>query len=308
MIAEKAVNGRPALTLEELRAFMRPAPWRAFAGVLRVYGLLIGTIAGALWLGGVWLIPAILLIAALQHALSILQHEAVHGLICPNRKWNDFIGAWVLSYPIGFTMAYRTTHFGHHRNLGEDTADPDAHIYAPFPMSRKEFFKKMILAFSGIEACRQFLRGGTATTAASVISRVKALGGVVLVQGIILAGFVLAGHPLHYILLWLVPLVTLAKGFTYLRSVAEHLIRIDAVPSSATRIRTFQSSLFERFFLAPLNFHIHAEHHWYPQVPYSRLPTLRRVLKTRAGYEQGTEQAKSYLSVLWNAIQPHPTV
>jgi fatty acid desaturase len=282
---------RPVLSPEELKMLSARVPWRAMLGIARVYGLLILTIGLALTFGGWWMVPAFVIVAALQHAISILQHEAVHGLLFHSHRLNDVVGRYLLSYPIGFSMDYRIVHFAHHRHLGQE-ADPDLHNYRPFPASPRKVWLKIIRECSGWGAVMQFLGRGASTSGAR-----SRLVGVAAAQFVILGLFFIAGHPFAYLWLWLLPLVTLAKGFAQLRNLAEHFIREDA-PIGSERLRTFQSSPFERFFLAPLNFHYHAEHHWYTTVPYYNLPALRAVLRTREGYKEHAAWTPGYLWVL----------
>lgn len=287
------VGHMPELSREELLRVCKRNRYRATLAILRVYGLLIFIIGAAIALGGWWLIPAIILIGGLQHAVSILQHEAVHGLLYRSRKVNDFIGAFLLSYPIGFTMKYRAQHFAHHRDLGAES-DPDRSNYLPFPAHPKRLIKKVLLDFSGYSSITQVLRGESGGGSGLIWAFVAQI----LVFGI----FVSVGAPYHYFYLWLLPLLTVTKGFAQIRNMAEHLHRED-VRGPTERVRTFKSSVLERYFLAPLNFHYHAEHHWYPMVPYYNLPELRRILQKHPEFTHYTEVAPNYLSVIRRAAK-----
>ncbi len=300
-MADIDILKRPALTSEEMKRLSQRNGWRATFGILRIYGSIFLVTMLALWLGSWWVIPAIVLVAALQHGISILQHEAVHGLLYSDHRMNDVVGSLLLSYPIGFSLDYRITHFAHHRNLGTDM-DPDYANYKPFPAARGDFLKKVLREFSGYGAVFQFFRAGPSSSGGR-----SHLFQIACAQGIIFLLFYTVGHPFLYFFLWLLPLVTLTKGFTQFRNIAEHLIRPNAAPGTE-RLRTFRSSLMERFFFAPLNFHYHAEHHWYTNIPYHQLPALRRVLRERAGYHEFAEFSTSYLSVLMRAIRHEPKV
>src|SRR3989344_4972022 len=139
---------RPVLSSEELKRLSERNDWRSLVGIIRVFVLLALVIAIALSLGGWWMIPAFVFVAGLQHALSILQHESVHGLLFRSHRLNDVIGTVHLSYPIGFSLAYRAVHFAHHRHLGEPE-DPDLYNYRPFPASRGTVLRKIIRECSG---------------------------------------------------------------------------------------------------------------------------------------------------------------
>ncbi len=292
---------RPALATEELRAFSERRPWRATLGIIRVFGLLVFVIAAALQGGGWWMVAAFPLVAALQHAISILQHEAVHGLLFRNHRLNDVVGRFLLSYPIGFSLDYRLVHFAHHRHLGAE-ADPDLPNYRPFPAHRGVLIRKILRECSGWGAIIQFF-GSTGRTSGGRSRLVP----IAVTQVVILLVFVWAGHPAAYLWLWLLPLVTLAKGFAQLRNIAEHAVRVGA-PAGTERLRTFGSSRLERFFLAPLNFNYHAEHHWYTNVPYYHLPRLRAALRQRPGYREYAEWSPGYFATLRRLIQTPASV
>lgn len=287
---------RPTLSPVEMQRFARKDPTRSTLAIIRVYALLVGVTAAGIAYGGWAVVLAFPFVAALQHALSILQHEAVHGLLYRNHRLNDFIGAYFLSYPIGFSMDYRLTHFAHHRWLGE-VEDPDLPNYRPFPADRKTMMRKALHEFTGIGAVKQFF--GSSATSSGARPHLFRIGAA---QAVIFFFFYLAGQPLMYFALWLLPLVTLTKGFTQFRNLAEHLIRPNS-PRVNERLRTFQSSFLERFFFAPLNFNYHAEHHWFTNVPYYRLPALRKLLRERiADYSEYAEWTPSYVSAWKEAI------
>lgn len=288
------MNILPKLENEELKLLYKKQWLRPLLGILRVYTLLILVIAIAINLGGFWLIPAIVIIGALQHAMSILQHEAVHTLLFPNKKINEFVGTYLISYPIGFSLDYRKVHLNHHRYLGTES-DPDETNYRDFPNTKSALIKKIIFEFSGLSALKQFL--GSNSNGASQGHFI----GIALTQFIIFCIFFLVKSPFLYFVLWLIPLVTVTKGLAQIRNLAEHLVRKEPI-SGAERIRTFKSSRVERFFLAPFNFNYHAEHHWYPMVPYYNLPSLRKIIKDRDGYKEGTEWSESYIKTIKQAV------
>lgn len=297
----------PELTRDEFKMLTKRKEWRGVLGALRVYALIIVIIAAtmaAINVYGWWWVTilAVPLIGALQHALSILLHEAVHSLFFKNKKLNDFVGNILFGYPIGFSLDYRSVHFPHHTFLGTDD-DPDMVNYRDFPAPRTRLIKKILTDFSGIGAVLQFLNfTPSENTATKKPSGKKAhLLGIVLTQLFIFALFILSGFWWLYFFLWIGPLVTVAKGLAQLRNLAEHLLRTNA-PDGAERIRTFTSNRVERFFIGPLNFNYHAEHHWYPMIPYYNLPKARAILRDRPGYREEAEWCGSYLGVIRQAV------
>jgi fatty acid desaturase len=61
------------------------------------------------WLG------AALLFSLLGNTVFSLLHEAVHGVLHPDRRWNEWLGRWLAAFfPTGLGFQ-RAVHLGHHR-------------------------------------------------------------------------------------------------------------------------------------------------------------------------------------------------
>src|SRR5262249_26017256 len=73
-----------------------------------------------------WFYPlSCLIIATRQHALGVLSHDAVHYSLLRNKQWNDFVGDWLLAFPLFISIyGYRRQHFAHHRYTSLKN-DPD---------------------------------------------------------------------------------------------------------------------------------------------------------------------------------------
>ena len=74
---------------------------------------------------------------------AILGHEAAHRLLFSNRRANDLIGRWGLSYPafVPFDL-YRRSHFAHHKDeMGPN--EPDLNLYLGYPITRASMRRKL---------------------------------------------------------------------------------------------------------------------------------------------------------------------
>ena len=95
-------------------------------------------IGGAVWIDQWWsYLIAFVLMGPLYARFAILMHEAAHKLLFTNKRWNDWIGKWVVAYPV-FTpvQLYRRVHFAHHKDeFGPD--EPDMAFYSPYPCTRR---------------------------------------------------------------------------------------------------------------------------------------------------------------------------
>jgi fatty acid desaturase len=57
-------------------------------------------------------------------------------------------------------------------------------------------------------------------------------------------------------------------------------------------------------FVLPRNVGFHLEHHWYPSVPFYRLPELHRLLMAREGFKQHAVIGRSLTASLSECVRP----
>jgi len=111
---------------ERLRALRTPSIPRFLLAVLFNYAVIALTISLCV-ISGSWLawLPAIIIIAARQHALLVLMHEGAHRSISKDRNLNDLLSDMLCGAPLLVsTRSYRTVHLTHHQNLNT-AEDPD---------------------------------------------------------------------------------------------------------------------------------------------------------------------------------------
>jgi fatty acid desaturase len=260
-------------------------------------------VALAVWIPGpLTLVAAFVLIGGLQHHLSIVHHEAVHHLLFASHRWNDVIGC-LAAYPVGFTMAYRRQHFDHHNLLGTDR-DPDLPNYRAYPATLSVLLLAIAKDLSGISAVTQFMRQcrQSPTTQASSSTSRRDLVGLVVAQLAVLGAFWGIGYPTLYVTLWLLPLATLAKTLTHLRNIARHAQMRDVGDPELSRYRTTRVGPIERFLFAPMNFNYHAEHHFYPMIPWHNLPEAHRLLSSQPAYADVVELERGVLRFIFRKV------
>lgn len=293
-----------------LRRFARPNPWRWLLGAAQEW-----TVIGlTLWACNQWphwwlWIPAIFVIGTRQHGLGILAHEGVHFLVSRNRFWNDFLANALASYPITYPVSgYRTMHLKHHRLL--DTAeDPErASIdYYPkewsFPISKRYWYWLLARDLSGVYQKPLFdlshyiwhVPGGN----------LPHILGIACYHGAIIALAVKTGYLWTYLLLWILPLVTVALMCFRIRTAAEHSgiyagerrYHRETVDTLATT-RTVTGCPLVRFLFAPHNMSYHIEHHLYPVVPVFRLKALHEVLLDDPRFKSKAHVTEGYQNLV----------
>ena len=281
---------------EDLR---RIPSWRNALTVVLLYALTIGVVAFAVWVNHpvVWIL-AFLAMGPVIARYNILMHEAAHRLLFANRKLNDFVGRWLLGYPVFAPIdLYRRGHMAHHREeFGP--SEPDMPLYSGYPIKRDSMRRKLTrdaLGITGFKLMRGLARGLRAPSATVRRQAWSILGTQVVILGL----FTLAGHPWLYLFLWLLPDLTVWRVMNRLRSIAEH----GGMRASEDRRNTTHSvrqSWAVRLTIVPYNTGWHLAHHVDSGIPFRKLPAYHAELAA-SGYVQPALEYSSYRA-LWRAL------
>jgi len=296
---------RKALPKEVVQGLTRRSPWKASAAVLHDAAVIAAAIAVALyfWPNPLVIAIAVFIIGTRQHALFVIAHDAAHYLLYERRGLNDLVGRACASVQ-GLSMCtYRVIHRLHHNNLyGE--LDPDTALHGGYPRGKAYLVKKLLKDLSGLTAWKTyayFLGGApalnTATnvavrplddTSAKLRAEAKRDRNVVIAfHLLLLVFFTLTGYLIEYLVLWVLPLVTVVQAILRLRAIAEHGATTDfSSPLTAARTNVAPGWLAWLIFPHQVNYHI--EHHLYASVPHYNLPALHREMAAR-GVLDGAE-------------------
>jgi fatty acid desaturase len=158
---------------------------------------------------------------------------------------------------------------------------------------------------AGVSAATQFMRQSRQSPTTHASSSPKSrrdLVGMVTAQLAVLGAFSASGYPTLYVTLWLLPLVTLAKTLTHLRNIARHAQIRDVGDPELSRYRTTRVGPIERFLFAPMNFNYHAEHHFYPMIPWHNLPEAHRLLSSQPTYADVVEVEQGVLRFILRKV------
>jgi len=232
-----------------------------------------------------------------------LWHEAVHRLLFADKRTNDWVGRWLLGYPVfTSTDAYRRVHMAHHRDeFGPD--EPDIPLYAGYPIGAASFRRKLVrdaTGQTGYKLMRQLLGNVRSPDKRSR----RTVWKILAVQAVLLAGAILSGYWWLYPVMWVAPYLTVWRVINRLRSIAEH----GGMQRSKDRRETTHSvrqHLFARFFLVPYNIGWHLAHHVDSGVPFRNLPRFHEALRD-AGYVDDSFEYPSYPAI-WRALKADPT-
>jgi fatty acid desaturase len=245
---------------------------------------------------------AVMFIGARQHALAVLQHDAAHYRLFPDRRWNDAVGEVLLAWPILISnQHFREYHFLHHRYIGTEkdgnrlqynthTATGELTPAWQFPKQKIGLVFWFLLRISGVAGAIYLLRSiHRILTKGSISYRLINLSYYAVILGII---FSIDGGKL-FPLYWIIPLCTWFAGTNLLRIAGEHSA-IDRPDNFYQLTRTTIPSWFDRIFIVPRNISYHLEHHIYPHIPFYNLPELHDRLMAQENYCQKAQMTKSY--------------
>lgn len=275
---------------DEVRRLSRLDPLRASAGVVKNAALLVAAIAVAVrWPHPAVVVAAVVVVAAGQHGLAVLVHEAAHGRLYASRRWNDLVGK-LCAWPMGLSMlTYRMIHRIHHNHLYEPV-DPDLALIAGYPRGRTYLLAKLakdLFGLTTLKNVRYFAhaRAAGSTPARAAARRDRRLAAAVYLGA--LAAAIATGTWGWFLLLWALPLTTVFQVLLRLRAVCEH----GAVEDLSTPLRAARTTLppvWLCWLLFPHQVFHHVEHHLYPSVPFYRLADCHRALRD-AGLLEGAE-------------------
>ena len=290
-------DGRPTSTFrQELRHISNT---RNVITIVLLYAQTVALVAIAVRVGAlIW--PLIMIAMGRTHAqFASLMHEAAHRLLFSHRRANDAVGRWVLGYP-GFvsTDAYRRVHMAHHRReFGPE--EPDIALYQGYPVGRRSLSRKLWRDLRGSTGLRLLIAQFSGLRRRGRRVQVTAAR-IIAVQAIIAVAMTIAAGPLAYLLLWLVPFLTVWRVINRLRSIAEHGGLDENDDRRMTTHCVARQALWFRCVIGPYNLGYHLAHHVDAGIPWRNLPRYQCALAD-SGYLDGSYMYGSYPQ-LWRAL------
>jgi fatty acid desaturase len=259
------------------------------ATLLQSFGVVVAASVINTW----WAYLAAFVLMARGHVcLNILGHEAAHRLLFSNRRANDWVGRFLAYSSYQAMLAYRRAHFAHHRDeMGPD--EPDASLYAGYPVSADSWRRKLTRDAVGISAYKNF----RVLVAAIRRRRPEALQ--ILALHVVMIGVSVAFmRPLAYIV-WIVSWSTLWRVSNRLRAIAEHGGMIRSRDRRETT-HVIRQSLLARYWMVPYHTGWHLAHHVDMGVPWRNLPSLHAEL-VASGWIRPELEYPTYRA-FWRAV------
>ncbi|HLW70596.1 MAG TPA: fatty acid desaturase family protein [Candidatus Binataceae bacterium] len=296
---------------EELLALSQINPLMSVYHIMLEWILIIAAIACCQHWWNPWLyVGTVIFIGARQHALLILMHDGTHYRLFGNRRLNDWLSELLLAWPHLTTMrAYRHNHMNHH-NFVNSEQDPDWRRKKDnpewrFPQPLSSLLRIALRDLSGVGGVN-LIRLASSFSAPDKPSKAFVRARVAFYVAA-LAAIIWTREEEALILYWVVPFFTWLIVIMRWRSIAEHFA-IDYTAGAFGQSRTMQVGLVGRLLVAPKNVSYHIEHHFFPSVPFFRLPQLHALLMSKAEFASSAHITRSYAALLRECMgrpQPH---
>ena len=254
---------------------------------LIVFALLFTQIAlgVAVYRGWVWLaVPLVLVASHFMHGLLIGFHEASHGMLRTNRRFNEFDG--ILIGILSFTSfsLYRAAHQTHHMHLATVR---DEELW-PFVLPGMPRWARCLAAFLELTAglvftpflfVRTFLRAGSPIRSKKVRQRIWTEFALIAVVWIsILAAVTWLDAWKYFLWMYLVP-AFLAANLQSWRKYIEHVGLTGDTANSATRNIVSEGWAGRLLAFTLLHEPYHGVHHLHAGLPHPVLPQFASELE-----------------------------
>lgn len=250
-----------------------------------------------------WFYPiALLYIGSTQRGFVNLLHESTHKVLAKKPRLNLLLGTVFSGYLV-FHMynPYRASHIGfHHRFLGDPDKDPDYSfhreigIYDHTTGNRSFFIRNIVLALLGLRSL-SYLRYvvkdrilfRSSDVAVSMPIRMSTERVLLAVQWLLILGVAAAFGWLHLILLlWFVPMLTVAIAIGWLTELAEHYPLPESEEHPLLMTRNRHGWAIERFLFGRHNDNYHLVHHLHMGIPFWNMKRAHHVLLEDPAYQK----------------------
>jgi fatty acid desaturase len=295
------------LSKVQLQGLSQISPWRSIYHIALEWGavVLAATLCQHCWNPLLYALT-VAWIGARQHALLILMHEGTHYRLFRQRRLNDWVTEVLLAWPHLATMrAYRPNHLAHH-NFVNGEHDPDWQRKQDnpewqFPQSARSLLGIMLRDLCGLGGLK--LISLARSLAAAERAPSKAFTRLRLAFYLsLLAAIIAVGGGRALLLYWLVPYFSWLILIMRIRSIAEHFA-IERRADAYGHTRTTRAGLLARLFIAPKNVNYHIEHHFFPSVPFYRLPQLHALLMDKPEFAGAAHITGSYLKLIGECLR-----
>ena len=223
------------------------------------------------------LVPLVLLASHFMHGAAVGLHEATHGLLRKNRRFNEFDGVLLGVFSFMSFSLYRAAHQSHHAYFATER---DEELW-PFVFTSKPRWVRVLAAvleltmglfFTPFLFLRSFLRNGSPIRSKKVRRRIwMELALMVVVWSGIIAAVSYAGAWRYFLWMYLAPAFVAANLQTW-RKYIEHVGLTGGTVNSATRNIIADGWWGRLVAFTLLHEPFHGVHHLHLSLPHAELP------------------------------------
>lgn len=265
-----------ALSRDQLRALHAKSPARHFLGTARQFGLLALCTWGLVRFEHplIW-IPLALVQGFTVFNFTVLLHEVVHHAVFVRRRPRlERVLGLLYAVPSGISPTQFTRwHLDHHAELGSEEGDPKRHHLSP---KRNARWVKLLYATPALFPIYfRAARHESSTYPTALQRRIRAERWLAIGTHLaVLAALALGAGPAAALRAYVIPVFFVFPVAFTLNRLGQHY---DIDPSDVAKWGTLMRSHWF-WNLVFLNSNLHLEHHYFPGVPYYRLPALQQAL------------------------------
>ena len=222
-------------------------------------------------------VPLVLLASHFMHGAAVGLHEATHGLLRKNRRFNEFDGVLLGVFSFMSFSLYRAAHQSHHAYFATER---DEELW-PFVFTSKPRRARVLAAvleltmglfFTPLLFLRSFLRNGSPIRSKKVRRRIwMELALMVVVWSGIIASVSYAGVWRYFLWMYLAPAFVAANLQTW-RKYIEHVGLTGGTVNSATRNIIAEGWCGRLVAFTLLHEPFHGVHHLHLSLPHAELP------------------------------------
>ena len=259
---------------------------------LLVLGLVFTEVmlAMAVYRGWIWLaVPLVLVVSHLMHGLLIGLHEAAHGLLRKNRRFNEFDGIVIGTLSLMSFSLYRVIHQTHHAYLATER---DWEFW-PFSHTNIPRWKRCLAAFFELNFglfygpfvfLRAFLGSSTPVRSKRIRRRIWAeLALTAVIWALLLWTMAAFGLWKYFLWMHLVP-AFLAANLQSWRKYIEHVGMTGDTVNGSTRSIVAKSWMGRLVAFTLLHEPFHGVHHQRAGLPHAFLPQhVEKLQPTKPG-------------------------
>lgn len=226
-----------------------------------------------------WAVPVVLVIGHLMHGAAVGFHEASHGLLRRNRKFNEFDGVLIgiLSF-MSFSL-YRASHQSHHAHF---TTEKDEELWPFVFTSSPRWFRVMVaffeltfgMFFVPLLFLRSFLRKGSPIRSKKVRKRIwKEFALMAVLWAIIIPTVWYFDLWKYFLWMYFIP-TFIAGNLQSWRKYIEHVGLTGSTINSGTRSIVADTWTGKLVAFTLLHEPYHGLHHLHVGLPHAELPRL----------------------------------